>query len=80
MRSYLAADTITIEVKNDGDHGEWFLYTGSEGRDLSENKQTNKEQLFDQKFEKMNEAFRVSCKEKKGYLFRGLRQVSLLEV
>ena len=50
---------------------------GSGGRDLSGNKRTNKEQSFDQKFEKMNEALRVSCK--KGYPIRVVRQVSLLE-
>lgn len=48
--------------EDDEDHGEWFLYTGSGGRDLSGNKRTNKEQSFDQKFDKMNEALRVSCK------------------
>ncbi|XP_050219501.1 E3 ubiquitin-protein ligase ORTHRUS 2 [Mercurialis annua] len=56
---------------DDEDHGEWFLYTGSGGRDLSGNKRTNKEQSFDQKFEKMNEALRVSCK--KGYPVRVVR-------
>lgn len=43
----------------------------SGGRDLSGNKRTNKEQSFDQKFEKMNEALRVSCK--KGYPVRVVR-------
>ncbi|XP_010249247.1 PREDICTED: E3 ubiquitin-protein ligase ORTHRUS 2-like [Nelumbo nucifera] len=57
--------------EDDEDHGEWFLYTGSGGRDLSGNKRTNKEQSFDQKFEKMNEALRVSCK--KGYPVRVVR-------
>ncbi|XP_039123785.1 E3 ubiquitin-protein ligase ORTHRUS 2-like isoform X2 [Dioscorea cayenensis subsp. rotundata] len=56
---------------DDEDHGEWFLYTGSGGRDLSGNKRTNKEQSFDQKFEKLNEALRVSCK--KGYPVRVVR-------
>ncbi|KDP37905.1 hypothetical protein JCGZ_05344 [Jatropha curcas] len=56
---------------DDEDHGEWFLYTGSGGRDLSGNKRTNKEQSFDQKFEKMNEALRLSCK--KGYPVRVVR-------
>ncbi|KDP23260.1 hypothetical protein JCGZ_23093 [Jatropha curcas] len=55
----------------DEDHGEWFLYTGSGGRDLSGNKRTNKEQSFDQKFEKSNEALRVSCR--KGYPVRVVR-------
>ncbi|RZC59487.1 hypothetical protein C5167_006790 [Papaver somniferum] len=57
--------------KDDEDHGEWFLYTGSGGRDLSGNKRTNKDQSFDQKFEKMNEALRLSCK--KGYPVRVVR-------
>ncbi|KAF2317448.1 hypothetical protein GH714_022384 [Hevea brasiliensis] len=55
----------------DEDHGEWFLYTGSGGRDLSGNKRTNKDQSFDQKFEKFNEALRVSCKN--GYPVRVVR-------
>ncbi|XP_010250512.1 PREDICTED: E3 ubiquitin-protein ligase ORTHRUS 2-like [Nelumbo nucifera] len=57
--------------EDDEDHGEWFLYTGSGGRDLSGNKRTNKEQSFDQKFDKLNEALRVSCK--KGYPVRVVR-------
>ncbi|CAM6037685.1 unnamed protein product [Sphagnum compactum] len=57
--------------EDDEDHGEWFLYTGSGGRDLSGNKRTNKEQSFDQKFEKMNEALRISCKQ--GYPVRVVR-------
>ncbi|KAL5733853.1 hypothetical protein ACOSP7_031714 [Xanthoceras sorbifolium] len=56
---------------DDEDHGEWFLYTGSGGRDLSGNKRTNKTQSFDQKFEKYNEALRVSCW--KGYPVRVVR-------
>ncbi|KAJ7544845.1 hypothetical protein O6H91_09G095800 [Diphasiastrum complanatum] len=57
--------------EDDEDHGEWFLYTGSGGRDLSGNKRTSKEQSFDQKFDKMNEALRMSCK--KGYPVRVVR-------
>ncbi|XP_020107440.1 E3 ubiquitin-protein ligase ORTHRUS 2 [Ananas comosus] len=57
--------------EDDEDHGEWFLYTGSGGRDLSGNKRTNKEQSFDQKFEKLNQALRVSCL--KGYPVRVVR-------
>ncbi|KAB5573267.1 hypothetical protein DKX38_000461 [Salix brachista] len=56
---------------DDEDHGEWFLYTGSGGRDLSGNKRTNTDQSFDQKFDKMNEALRVSCL--KGYPVRVVR-------
>ncbi|XP_059633421.1 E3 ubiquitin-protein ligase ORTHRUS 2-like [Cornus florida] len=57
--------------QDDEDHGEWFLYTGSGGRDLSGNKRTNKTQSHDQKFEKLNEALRVSCR--KGYPVRVVR-------
>ncbi|KAG2623593.1 E3 ubiquitin-protein ligase ORTHRUS 2-like [Panicum virgatum] len=57
--------------EDDEDHGEWFLYTGSGGRDLSGNKRTNKEQSFDQKFEKMNAALLISCM--KGYPVRVVR-------
>ncbi|KAF5741221.1 putative zinc finger protein [Tripterygium wilfordii] len=56
---------------DDEDHGEWFLYTGSGGRDLSGNKRTNKDQSFDQEFVKMNEALRVSCRN--GYPVRVVR-------
>ncbi|KAK2385395.1 Zinc finger (C3HC4-type RING finger) family protein [Trifolium repens] len=56
---------------DDEDHGEWFLYTGSGGRDLSGNKRTNKNQSFDQQFENMNEALRLSCR--KGYPVRVVR-------
>lgn len=61
--------------EDDEDHGEWFLYTGSGGRDLSGNKRTNKLQSFDQKFENMNEALRVSCR--KGYPVRVVRSPHL---
>lgn len=57
--------------QDDEDHGEWFLYTGSGGRDLSGNKRTNKAQSFDQTFIKMNQALRVSCQ--KGYPVRVVR-------
>ncbi|EHA8586919.1 hypothetical protein COCNU_scaffold001173G000010 [Cocos nucifera] len=57
--------------EDDEDHGDWFLYTGSGGRDLSGNKRTNKDQSFDQKFEKLNKALRVSCL--KGYPVRVVR-------
>ncbi|GLT63525.1 hypothetical protein SLA2020_360840 [Shorea laevis] len=56
---------------DDEDHGEWFLYTGSGGKDLSGNKRTNKAHSFDQTFEKMNESLRVSCR--KGYPVRVVR-------
>ncbi|KAL0544557.1 hypothetical protein IC582_019674 [Cucumis melo] len=57
--------------QDDEDHGEWFLYTGSGGRDLSGNKRTSKDQSFDQKFEKYNKALQVSCL--KGYPVRVVR-------
>jgi hypothetical protein len=47
------------------------LGADSGGRDLSGNKRTNKQQSFDQKFEKLNEALRVSCH--KGYPVRVVR-------
>ena len=47
--------------EDDQDNGEWFLYTGSGGRDLSGNKRTSKTQSFDQKFDKSNLALKVSC-------------------
>ncbi|GKV23641.1 hypothetical protein SLEP1_g33346 [Rubroshorea leprosula] len=56
---------------DDEDHGEWFLYTGSGGKDLSGNKRTNKKHSFDQKFEMMNESLRISCL--KGYPVRVVR-------
>ncbi|KAJ0988731.1 hypothetical protein J5N97_007087 [Dioscorea zingiberensis] len=72
-QSEYGAQSVALSggYEDDEDHGEWFLYTGSGGRDLSGNKRTNKEQAFDQKFEKLNEALRVSCK--KGYPVRVVR-------
>ncbi|KAG8365791.1 hypothetical protein BUALT_Bualt17G0008500 [Buddleja alternifolia] len=57
--------------EDDEDHGDWFLYTGSGGRDLSGNKRTNKEHSKDQTFAKSNEALRVSCRQ--GYPVRVVR-------
>ena len=57
------------------DHGNWFLYSGSCGNDLSGNKRTNKNQSFDKKSERKNEALRLSCE--KGYLVRVVRFVLL---
>lgn len=57
--------------EDDEDCGDWFLYTGSGGRDLSGNKRTSKNQSFDQKFAKQNEALRVSCRQ--GYPVRVVR-------
>ncbi|KAK9800861.1 hypothetical protein WJX73_001980 [Symbiochloris irregularis] len=47
--------------EDDRDEGEWFLYTGSGGRDLSGNKRVSNVQSFDQVFDKMNKALQVSC-------------------
>ena len=49
--------------EDDRDEGEWFLYTGSGGRDLSGNKRVTNVQSFDQEFTKMNQALLVSCKK-----------------
>ncbi|KAF9619756.1 hypothetical protein IFM89_009098 [Coptis chinensis] len=67
------AQSVAISggYQDDEDHGEWFLYTGSGGRDLTGNKRTNKNQSKDQTFDKSNEALRVSCK--KGYPVRVVR-------
>ncbi|KAJ6821044.1 putative E3 ubiquitin-protein ligase ORTHRUS 2 [Iris pallida] len=72
-QSKYGAQSVALSegYEDDEDHGEWFLYTGSGGRDLSGNKRTNKHQAFDQKFEKLNQALRVSCME--GYLVRVVR-------
>ncbi|GMJ06615.1 ORTHRUS 2, VARIANT IN METHYLATION 1 [Hibiscus trionum] len=72
-QSKYGAQSVALSggYEDDEDHGEWFLYTGSGGRDLSGNKRTNKKQSFDQKFVNMNESLRVSCK--KGYPVRVVR-------
>ncbi|XP_057951720.1 E3 ubiquitin-protein ligase ORTHRUS 2-like [Malania oleifera] len=72
-QSKYGAQSVALSggYEDDEDHGEWFLYTGSGGRDLSGNKRTNKEQSSDQEFEKYNEALRVSCRE--GYPVRVVR-------
>ena len=51
----------TCRYEDDKDEGEWFLYTGSGGRDLSGNKRVSKVQSFDQTFDKMNKALLLSC-------------------
>ncbi|XP_074353184.1 E3 ubiquitin-protein ligase ORTHRUS 2-like isoform X2 [Apium graveolens] len=59
--------------KEDGeDHGDWFIYTTSNGRDLLECEQTSKR--FHQKLETYNEALRVSFEE--GYPVRVVRYSS----
>jgi SAD/SRA domain len=47
--------------EDDRDEGEWLLYTGSGGKDLSGNKRTNKVQSADQVFEGGNQALVQSC-------------------
>lgn len=49
-QSTVGAQSVALSggYEDDADCGEWFLYTGSGGRDLSGNKRTNKEQSFDQ--------------------------------
>lgn len=54
---------MEIRYEDDKDEGEWFLYTGSGGRDLSGNKRVNKVQSFDQTFDKMNKALLISCQK-----------------
>ncbi|CAA7045881.1 unnamed protein product [Microthlaspi erraticum] len=72
-QSKYGAQSVALSrgYEDDDDHGEWFLYTGSGGRDMSGNKRTNKEQTFDQKFANANEALRLSCKM--GYPVRVVR-------
>lgn len=62
-QSGVGAQSVVLSggYEDDRDEGEWFLYTGSGGRDLSGNKRTNKKQSFDQKFESMNLALKESC-------------------
>eukprot|EP01025_Chloroclados_australasicus_P041361 TRINITY_DN4378_c0_g1_i1.p1 TRINITY_DN4378_c0_g1~~TRINITY_DN4378_c0_g1_i1.p1 ORF type:complete len:786 (-),score=106.64 TRINITY_DN4378_c0_g1_i1:1320-3545(-) len=59
----LGAQSVVISggYEDDLDEGDWFLYTGSGGRDLSGNKRTNKKQSFDQEFKLYNESLRQSC-------------------
>jgi len=47
--------------EDDEDHGDYFTYTGSGGRDLSGNKRTA-EQSHDQKLDKSNAALARNCK------------------
>lgn len=72
-QSNYGAQSVVLSggYEDDEDHGEWFLYTGSGGRDLSGNKRTNKKQSSDQTFTNANQALRLSCK--KGYPVRVIR-------
>jgi E3 ubiquitin-protein ligase UHRF1 len=49
--------------EDDRDEGDWLLYTGAGGRDLSGNKRTNKVQSSDQEFEGANKALLKSCSD-----------------
>ena len=62
-QSSVGAQSVVLSggYEDDKDEGEWFLYTGSGGRDLSGNKRTNKVQSFDQTFTAMNQALKLSC-------------------
>lgn len=64
-QSNVGAQSVVLSggYEDDRDEGEWFLYTGSGGRDLSGNKRTNKIQSFDQTFENMNKALKLSCEK-----------------
>ncbi|XP_027355396.1 E3 ubiquitin-protein ligase ORTHRUS 2-like [Abrus precatorius] len=72
-QSHRGAQSVVLSggYVDDQDHGEWFLYTGSGGKDLSGNKRTNKNHSFDQQFDKYNRALQVSCL--KGYPVRVVR-------
>ncbi|CAI5504405.1 unnamed protein product [Closterium sp. Naga37s-1] len=72
-QSHHGAQSVALSggYEDDEDNGEWFLYTGSGGRDLSGNKRTNKVHAFDQRFEKSNQALQLSCL--KGYPVRVVR-------
>ncbi|KAL6576479.1 hypothetical protein OROHE_000260 [Orobanche hederae] len=75
-RAHYGAQSVVISggYEDDEDNGEWFIYTGSGGRDLSGNKRTNKEQSFNQEFEGPNQSLRVSCD--KGYPVRVVSYVA----
>ena len=72
-QSNFGAQSVVLAggYEDDVDNGDWFLYTGSGGRDLSGNKRTNKEQGFDQEFTAFNKALQLSCT--KGYPVRVVR-------
>lgn len=58
---HLTSFLCVRSYEDDEDNGDWFLYTGSGGRDLSGNKRTCKKQSHDQAFDKMNLALKISC-------------------
>ena len=69
-------DSGQCRYEDDLDEGEWFLYTGSGGRDLSGNKRVTKIQSFDQTFDKMNKALLLSCE--KGLPVRVVRSYKVI--
>lgn len=64
-QSGVGAQSVVLSggYEDDMDEGDWFVYTGSGGRDLSGNKRTSKVQSFDQTFDSMNLALRLSCEK-----------------
>ena len=42
MQQWCKQGVVGCRYEDDRDEGEWFLYTGSGGRDLSGNKRVNK--------------------------------------
>lgn len=64
-QSGVGAQSVVLSggYEDDLDEGDWFLYTGSGGRDLSGNKRVNKLQSFDQTFDSMNLALKLSCEK-----------------
>ncbi|KAG6390721.1 hypothetical protein SASPL_148465 [Salvia splendens] len=72
-KAHYGSQSVVISggYEDDEDHGEWFIYTGSGGKQLTGNRRTNKEHSFDQEFTDSNQALRVSCM--KGYPVRVIR-------
>ncbi|KAK1373260.1 hypothetical protein POM88_029453 [Heracleum sosnowskyi] len=60
---------LSCGKEDNEDHGDWFIYTGSDGRVLLECEETSKR--FHQKLEAYNEALRVGLEE--GYPVRVVR-------
>ncbi|KAG2442977.1 hypothetical protein HXX76_003050 [Chlamydomonas incerta] len=71
-RGEVGAQSVVLSggYEDDVDEGDWFLYTGSGGKDLSGNKR-NGDHNGDQVFERMNLAIKKSCLE--GYPVRVVR-------
>ncbi|KFK38696.1 hypothetical protein AALP_AA3G148200 [Arabis alpina] len=72
-QSKYGAQSVVLAAgyKDDVDNGDYILYTGSGGRDLSGNKRTCKVQSWDQTFTKSNAALQLSCRM--GYPVRVIR-------